>query len=147
MTLAEWMEEHPGLSGEWDRHANINISPDSVSFGSKKRAWWKCDKGHTWQAAIDSRTGAQKANCPYCSNYKAWQGYNDLATVNPRLAAQWCHELNGELKPTQVTKGSHKKVWWKCSEGHVWEAMIFARSKPNGTGCPICSGKLKPKNE
>lgn len=34
---------------------------------------------------------------------------------------------------------SRIKYWWKCAEGHEWEANIDNRK--NGTGCPVCSGK------
>ncbi len=30
-----------------------------------------------------------------------------------------------------------KRVWWKCSEGHEWEAFIQNRTR--GSGCPICA--------
>ena len=36
-------------------------------------------------------------------------GRNDLATVNPALAAQWDYESNGDLNPTIVSAGSSKK--------------------------------------
>ena len=66
-------------------------------------------------------------------------GINDLATLRPDLAAQWHPTKNGDLKPTDVTCGSKKKVWWTCSKGHDWEATITNRSR--GNGCPICDGK------
>ncbi|MBQ4587207.1 MAG: zinc-ribbon domain-containing protein, partial [Clostridia bacterium] len=35
---------------------------------SHKKAWWKCDKGHEWQARIASRN--KGSGCPYCSGRK-----------------------------------------------------------------------------
>lgn len=70
---------------------------------------------------------------------KLEKGVNDLATVNPELAAQWHPTKNGDLKPADVTAGSKKKVWWRCDNGHEWEASINHRAK--GTGCPYCAGK------
>ena len=35
---------------------------------------------------------------------------------------------------------SHKKVWWKCSKGHEWEAMIANRFDKK-RGCPYCAGQ------
>ena len=52
--------------------------------------------------------------------------------------------LNGELTPQSVTKGCNKAVWWQCGEGHVWKARVCARTRPKGTGCPVCAGR-KPK--
>ena len=51
---------------------------------------------------------------------------NDLGTVSPDIAKEWHKTKNGDLKPRNVTKGSHKKVWWQCSKfkSHEWEARI-----------------------
>ena len=43
---------------------------------------------------------------------------NSLATVHPELVAEWSEE--NEIKPTEVSIGSHKKVIWKCKLGHEW---------------------------
>jgi len=70
-----------------------------------------------------------------------------LAEVNPELAKQWHPTKNINLTPYDVTKGSNKKVWWKCNEGddHEWEAII--NSRRNGVGCPVCRGlKVVPSN-
>lgn len=134
----------PKVAEQWNAQLN-EMSSDSVTRGSKKKAWWTCERGHTWQAQIHTRSGKAQAECPYCRNRRVLEGFNDLATTDPGLAEQWCDELNGALKPTDVMRGMHRKVWWKCNEGHVWEAYLFARSKENGTGCPICSGRYKKR--
>ena len=64
-------------------------------------------------------------------------GQNDLATVNPDLASEWHPTKNNRLRPTQITAGSNRKVWWKGACGHEWEAVIGNRSR--GSGCPHCS--------
>ena len=66
-------------------------------------------------------------------------GQNDLATVNPNLAAEWHPTKNDPLLPSQVTYGSNKKVWWLGE----WEAVISRRSG-RGHGCPLCR-KSRPK--
>ena len=70
-------------------------------------------------------------------------GFNDLATVEPQVAAQWHPTLNGALTPEMVTAGSHTKVWWQCPDGHIWKAIIYARAGPQKTGCPVCAGNVK----
>ena len=64
-----------------------------------------------------------------------------LAETHPELAKQWHLVKNGNLTPYDVTRGSSKKVWWKCPKGddHEWEYRISDRAK--GDGCPICSGR------
>ena len=39
-----------------------------------------------------------------------------------------------------VTAYTNRKVWWKCKEGHEWEAFVSTRSY--GSKCPYCSGKI-----
>lgn len=67
-------------------------------------------------------------------------GINDLATVNPDVAAAWDYEKNGEFMPDMFTSASGMKVWWKDERGHEWLASIANRTK-NKTGCPFCANK------
>ncbi len=60
-------------------------------------------------------------------------------SANKILTQEWHPTLNGSLTPQQVAPYSLKKVWWICSQGHAWQAMISNRSQ--GTGCPYCSGR------
>ena len=59
-----------------------------------------------------------------------------LSVTHPELAK----EANG-WDPSGVTSGSGKKVSWRCSKGHNFEASIGNRSRVNGGNCPVCSGK------
>jgi hypothetical protein len=99
--------------------------------------WWKCSKGHEWEAVIAHRNNG--SGCPYCAGKKVLKGYNDLKTINPDLAKEWNWEKNGDLKPENVTANSGKKVWWKCSKGHEWQVAIASRNY--GNGCPICKSE------
>lgn len=73
-------------------------------------------------------------------------GVNDLATLEPEIAAEWYEALNAPLTPEMVTVGSHRKVWWECSEGHVWKSVIYSRTGAQRCGCPVCAGKVKIKH-
>ena len=95
-------------------------------------------EGHSWLAKVSERRKGTK--CPYCSNKKILQGYNDLATTHPHLLNEWDFEKNKDLTPYTLSSGSSKKVWWMCEKGHSWEAHIHTRAK--GIGCPVCSNKL-----
>lgn len=123
---------------EWDYEKNGNLIPDMVDKFSHKKFWWKCQKGHSWQATMQHRTDIKATGCPFCSNQRVLAGYNDLQTIYPELAAQWAWELN-EKSPIEYTSKSYHKVWWKCEKGHMWEAAINKRVY--GRGCPICAGK------
>ena len=125
--MAEW---------NWEKNNELNFNPETLTLGSDKKAWWKCSKGHEWQASIAHRNNGRK--CPYCAGKKTLKGYNDLQTVNPPLAREWNYEMNNGLTPVDVMSSSGKKVWWICDKGHEWEATIDKRNR--GTNCPYCSG-------
>ncbi len=127
---------NPEIAQEWDYAMNGNMKPENYTANSARKVWWKCAKGHQWQAAISNRNKGH--GCPYCAGLYVIKGENDLQTVNPLLAKEWNYEKNGNLKPEDFTASSGKKVWWKCSKGHEWETTISNRHR--GTGCPYCSG-------
>ena len=137
---------HPEIAAQWHPTLNGSMTPQSVSSFSNRKAWWICDKGHEYQSQISSRTTRQ-CGCPYCSGRKVLAGFNDLQTLEPKVAAQWHPSLNGSLTPEMVTTGSHTKVWWQCSEGHVWKAVVHSRARSQKTGCPVCAGKYNPKKQ
>ena len=125
----------------WEENDKLSISPFSLSTGSGILAFWKCKTcKNIWKASINNRVG-KGSGCPYCANLKVKKGFNDLATTNPELVKEWDYEKNGSLLPTQVVKGSDKKVWWKCqSKSHSWCATI--NSRVSGNNCPICSNQI-----
>ena len=136
-------EVYPELALEWDSSKNDNITPDMVLSNSTEKYWWKCKTGHSWCSRISDRV--KGSNCPYCSNQRLLKGYNDLETVLPNLAEEWNYDKNGSLKPSDVTFGSRKSVWWKCKKGHEWKTNIYSRK--TGKGCPFCSGRYAIQGE
>lgn len=134
--LNDLLSVNPVLSSEWNYDKNIKM-PTDYTAGSVQKVWWRCSFGHEWEATIYSRN--QGVGCPYCSNKKVLKGFNDLATTNPEIAIEWNYEKNIEKTPEKYTAGSSKKVWWKCTKGHEWEASIATRKM--GIGCPVCSNK------
>jgi hypothetical protein len=92
---------------------------------------WRCAKGHEWEAVIASRVRGN--GCPFCSGHRALSGINDLATTDPGLAAEALFD------PTAVSRGSGKKVSWRCAKGHEWVAAV--KSRAQGDSCPFCSGR------
>lgn len=129
----------PELLKEWDYEKNdqLGIKPQNVKKNTDKKVWWKCEKGHEYKSSIVNRTKSKGTCCPYCSGNKVLKGFNDIASTNPELLKEWDYSKN-TIKPDEVTKGTHKKIWWICSNNHSYEATIPARRR--GTGCPYCSG-------
>ena len=126
--MAEW---------DWDKNDKLGLYPQELTHGTHKKAWWICNKNHSWEAAISKR--ALGSSCPICQGKKILIGYNDLSTTNSELLKEWDFEKNIGIHPTDFSKGSNKKVWWICNEGHSWEAVIAKRAE--GRQCPICKGK------
>ena len=116
---------NPPYFAMWDHTANSRVDPSKLAVTSGIKVHWRCAHGHGFtkspsQMASDSR-------CPQCRS---------LAQTHPGLASEWNHELNGALAPSSVTYGSGRRVWWKCTQGHSWQATVAMRVE--GTGCPAC---------
>lgn len=133
----------PDIMEQWDGEKNRGIDPGKVLPSSHDKVWWKCELGHSWQAMIFARTRENSSGCPYCTGRQVLAGFNDLATLKPKVAKEWYQSLNGTLRPEDVTLGSNKRVWWQCSEGHVWQAVIYSRTRKKHAGCPVCAGVVK----
>jgi Zn ribbon nucleic-acid-binding protein len=135
--MRKTLESYPNLVKEFDYKKNSPLKPKDLSFGSNKKVWWKCSKGHKWEINISNRTNG--ANCPYCSNQKVSKE-NNLKFLSPNIAKEWHSTKNNNLKPEDFVKGSNKKVWWKCIKGHEWKTQISSRTN-SGTNCPKCSNQ------
>lgn len=133
--------QRPHIAAQWHPTQNGDLTAQKVTTYSNRNVWWVCEKGHEYRTIIAHRS-QYDSGCPYCKNRKVLAGFNDLATTEPKVASQWHTELNGALTPQMVTAGSHKKVWWRCSEGHIWKAVICSRAGPDKCGCPVCAGKV-----
>ncbi len=133
---------YPNTALQWHPVKNGGLTPGMVTPYSNRKVWWVCEEGHEYQAAIAART-MHGSGCPYCAGRKVLAGFNDLATVMPRVAAEWDPDLNEGITPDMVTAGSRKKVWWRCSCGHVWKAVISSRTGTRRSGCPVCAGNVR----
>ena len=125
---------NPEVAREWDFDKN-ELTPDDVSVASHKKAWWKCSAGHSWQTQIHNRSSGN--GCPFCSGHRV-SDINRLSTRNPEVAREWDFDKN-DSAPFDTAVSSHKRVWWKCDEGHSWQEQIYNRT--GGYGCPFCSGR------
>lgn len=159
---------NPELAQQWHTAKNRNLKPTQVTSNSHRKVWWILSydipgdypiehlRGKhfdfEWESTIAHRNNGR--DCPYLNGKAVWPGFNDIATINPELAAQWHPVKNGNLKPTKVTIGSKKKVWWILPYDvpddypieHLrgkhfdfeWKASANER---NYNGCPYFSGK------
>ena len=139
MNQKNFLIDNDFLMKEWNYEKNSDIDPTKTSYGSTKKAWWKCKYGHIWIARVSDRF---KGNgCPYCSNRKVLQGFNDLTTTDPELIKEWNYKKNATIRPENVTRGSAKEIWWLCSKCNgEWKTKLYVRTKSKH-GCPYCSNQ------
>jgi len=132
-------DKHPELLVEWDDGRNPTV-PQDVTPGSNRKVWWRClaeGCGHRWQTRVSVRTAG--SGCPECSRYPKPASGRSLADEHPELLVEWDDERN-PMTPQDVTPGSKRKVWWRCSScDHRWRAIVAHRT--NGRGCPACAGQ------
>ena len=69
-----------------------------------------------------------------------------FAISYPDLSQEIHPTKNTGINPNNYSKGSHKKIWWKCSvaDDHEWESTIYNRT--SGQKCPFCSGQRVAKS-
>lgn len=66
---------------------------------------------------------------------------NNITITHPQIAAEWDYQRNGDLKPTDVTKGQTITVNWLCTlKRHPYPARVDHRCSMK-SGCPYCAHK------
>ena len=128
---------NPDLADQWHPTKNGDRTPKDVAPGSHDKAWWRCEKGHAWDAVVSSRN--RGSGCPDCPRYVSED--KCLQTVNPTLAAQWHPTRNGNRTPKNVKPNSTYRARWRCEKDHEWDAAVHSRS--NGHGCPDCANAAR----
>lgn len=102
---------HAKLLAEWHPTKNDGIDPWSISPQSNKDAWWRCgnDPKHEWTTTVKHRV-IYGSGCRQCLNIRS-----PLSASRPDIALEWHPTKNLPLTPDQVSTGSKKRVWWRCS--------------------------------
>jgi hypothetical protein len=128
----------PKIAAEWHPTKNGDITPKDVVAGSVKKYWFRCNKEHEWLASLNHRTKGR--GCPYCANQRVCDD-NCLATIFPKIAAEWHPTKNGTISPRDVIATSNKKYWFICNKGHEWQTHLASRTRL-GCQCPYCVNLL-----
>ena len=105
------IDTHPEIAEEWDHAKNGELTPFGVTFGSGRKVWWLCDRGHSYQAQVTNRTKkAGGTGCPVCKGTQV-AADNNLLLQFPSVAAQWHETKNGIKRPEDYRPKSHTKVY------------------------------------
>jgi len=134
---------HPQIAKEWNSEKTGSLRPEDVGVTSRQKVWWKCEQGHEYEVSVYSRVRSN--GCKICQ--KPEKTKNQLATKlansqslvdhSPHLLSEWDYSKNTGIDPEKLSFGSNLKVWWKCENGHSWQASINMRVR--GNGCKTCS--------
>ena len=142
-------EGNPGAAEMWAYDLNnAEMTPDIVSVGSEKPAWFRCTSNpkHVFRKKICKMTSDRDGHnigCIYCGpNAKvAFPGETDLLTACPQAGKLWDYERNKELglDPTQLLPKSNKKAWFTCPAGHSeFKRIQFFFKSPC---CQVCKSE------
>lgn len=155
---APGLAPHPSLFRRWPPGAFITVGPRLAAvFGISEEALLHLLRG--W--AIETRSRSGRIKVRYDDMVSRLQpeairaaqrearsrGFAVHAASKwtvagfPRLVAEFHPDKNGDLTPWMLSRGSVRKIWWKCPKGpdHEWKAQVLNRV--NGTGCPFCARK------
>ena len=128
---------YPKIASEWHPVKNGDLLPQNFVAGSHTKVWWLGICGHEWQATIYHRARNGRG-CSVCAGKNVVAGFNDALTVAPANVIKEFNSEKNELTLAEYSRGSEKKVWWKCEKGHEWESNIRNRLKL-AQNCPQCS--------
>lgn len=101
---------------QFDEQRNFPFTADSISHGSNKPIWWKCDAAsdHVWQATPAARTRG-KGICPFCFGLRVAPS-TSLASKRPDLSLFFDDNLNPNSSLTSLSPSSNQKIYWRCPE-------------------------------
>ena len=148
-SFAQWCIDNnrQDILDRWDYDLN-NCSPWEISYGSRKKYWFKCDKHKEHKSElknINHFTSGQEGSmsCKQCNSIARYILDN---FPNKKLEEVWDYEKNGDLDPWNIDKGSNKKYWFICQErGYHGSYEIISNTFYSGARCPFCSSiKVHP---
>jgi hypothetical protein len=128
----------PSIVPLWNTEKNGTLSPTTIDATHTGNTWWRCPKGHDFQRS--PLLMIRDSSCPVCA-----VAAKSLAVVSPSAAAEWHPQRNGEMTPSQVGADHMMNAWWRCPNGHDYQATV--RSRVRGSGkCPTCFGGWSVEN-
>ena len=106
---------------DWDSIKN-DMDKSIVPIHGKTAYWWTCEKGHSYQVSVFSRI--RSGGCKVCNTPQKAKKIREARLVNstsfaeeyPELAKNWDFTKN-KIKPTEISKKSNVKVWFRCEKG------------------------------
>ena len=121
----------------WHTTKNRGVKPrDVFKSSSNKRYWFTCDNDHDFKMRLCDVTIGRW--CPSCHQTPS---YEQSFASNEERAACWHTTKNGDVKPRDVFKSTHKKYWFTCDNDHDFDIQL--NNVTNGQWCPSCVNKTE----
>lgn len=133
---------HPELVPLFDFDRNKPLTPNDISKGSEREIHWLCPAGHSYMALPTTMVRKPRPGCGVCAGRQVLEGFNDIASQAPQVAAFWDSTCNG-LAPSQAVIGQ-KKRWFRCANDHEFLISSYQLKKAltnGGTGCKYCANR------
>lgn len=152
-TVNDLKTKYPDVAELFDESKN-NVSSSAVKYNdSKRKYWFKCKNGHSFQTYIHNvhksliNSNGNTCYCPVCCGKEILKGYNDFESQHPELMYLWDWEKNNILPSEISCKDNSRKVWLRCSKGHSYKTYIASLIRSNQESCPYCSGRQSSINK
>jgi hypothetical protein len=137
-TSTSLAKARPSLVPMWNAERNGALSPASVDAAHTGNTWWRCPRGHEFQRS--PLLMVRDPACPTCAVAE-----RSLAVVAPAVAAEWHLVRNGDVSPDQVEADHMMNAWWRCPNGHEYQATVRSRVRGNRR-CSTCFGAWSLEN-
>ena len=88
---------YPEVAAQWHPTKNGKLKPNKVTAHAQRiKPWWKCNKGHEWQALVSSRT-VMGTGCKKCTgigiSYMEIRIYTELLSIFRDIL--WSYKIKG----------------------------------------------------
>ncbi len=128
----------------WDYDRN-DSTPEQHLPSTHKRFYIKCPLcRYKVPQPVRISTLRKGFLCPACSGGKPREVTPDncLASKYPQIAAELADSRNGGITAYNILPSYNNKLWFRCSQGHMYSARVSNRTYL-GRGCPYCKSRMK----
>lgn len=167
--LLTWCQNN----GEWGQHLisgwegvdgnGNNIEISAISYGSKKKIYWRCKIHDCLYIKTPREMTYLKAKCPLClkeqqsirtsaRNMNIEEGINDLLTwcqnnnTGNYIIQEWTgievdidgNEISHNIDIDTVRWASGRRFKFKCNQGHEYNQIIGQKTRGRQR-CPFCN--------
>jgi hypothetical protein len=142
-------EVYPEVAATWHPERNGTLTPDQVTSGNSRKAWWRCPAGHEWEEVVSSRRSTipkwkngDPAACRECAGFRVPYTHpcGHMVRITPEKAARLA------VKPYPRCWDCHIE-WWETT-GRAELSKAAKESAPEAAdliaAIPVQEGAPEP---